>query len=47
MPCHCAQLEELTDIFQSSEPVKYSLRRSEVIFEGEKGVVEVLDDTKA
>ncbi|THV46703.1 hypothetical protein BGAL_0366g00100 [Botrytis galanthina] len=36
-------LEELTEIFNAAKPVKYSLKKSEVIIHGDEGVTEVLE----
>ncbi|KAF7898873.1 uncharacterized protein EAF01_008086 [Botrytis porri] len=36
-------LEELTEIFNAAKPVKYSLRKSEVVIHGDEGVTEVLE----
>ncbi|EDN96597.1 hypothetical protein SS1G_01523 [Sclerotinia sclerotiorum 1980 UF-70] len=39
-------LEELTEIFNAAKPVKYSLRKSEVLFHGNEGVTEVFEKEK-
>ncbi|KAM0180661.1 hypothetical protein ACHAPC_007519 [Botrytis cinerea] len=36
-------LEELTEIFNAVNPVKYSLKKSEVVIHGDEGVTEVLE----
>ncbi|KAF5875858.1 putative mfs lactose protein [Botrytis fragariae] len=36
-------LEELTEIFNAAKPVKYSLKKSEVVIHGDEGVTEVLE----
>lgn len=37
------QLEELTEIFNAAKPVRYSLKKSEVVIHGNEGVTEVLE----
>lgn len=39
-------LEELTDIFRSKNPVRASLKKTQVVLSGEEGVTEVLSQAK-
>lgn len=40
------KLEELTEVFKAKNPVKYSLRKKEVVIHGDAGVTEVLEEKR-